>query len=112
MIFISYSWQDRVSVDIIEIALRRMGLLYWIDRKYLDLRLSLQPQILRAIRHSSQILCIGSEASRRSPWVCYELKVASILGKGISEFDANHKSLMRNDTICTDELLASLLVCH
>jgi len=112
MIFISYSWEDRATTEVVEAALKRMGLAYWIDRKYLDLSNCLRPQISRAIRQSHQVLCIGSKASQLSPWVRYELKVALKLGKKVLELDANHECLKPNNALHADKLLASLLVCR
>lgn len=110
MIFISYSWKDQAAVEIVEAALKRMGMEYWIDRKHLNLSNRLRPQISRAIRQSHQILCIGSKASQLSPWVRYELKVASKLGKKVLEIDANNECLKPNNALHADKLLASLLV--
>lgn len=112
MIFLSYSWQDREASEIVEASLKRMGVAYWIDRKYLNLSNSLRPQISRAIHQSQQVLCLNSKDSQLSPWVRYELQLASRIGKRVLELDANHKWLKPNNALHADKLLASLLVCR
>lgn len=110
MIFVSYSWQDSATSEIVEAALKRLGLVYWIDRKFLNLSNCLQPQILRAIHQSHQVLCLKSKNSQLSPWVCYELEVALQMGKRVLELNANHECLKPNNARHADKLLASLLV--
>lgn len=110
MIFISYSWEDCATTEVVEASLVRMGLAYWIDKKHLNISNNLLPQISQAICQSHQVLCIRSEASRLSPWVHYELKIALKFGKKILELDATHKCFKPNNALHTDKLLASLLV--
>ncbi|MGB0847798.1 MAG: toll/interleukin-1 receptor domain-containing protein [Thiolinea sp.] len=109
MIFLSYSWQDQAAIKIVENALKRIGLKYWIDREHLDLSNQLHSQIVLAIHNSSQILALKSEDSTLSPWVCFELGVASKLGKKISELDSDHEYLNHSCDSYVDKLLLSLL---
>jgi len=112
MIFLSYSWEDKEVTSTVEAALIRMGVAYWIDRNDLNLQYCLQPQILRAVQRSFQVLCITSNASRLSPWVNFEMKIASKFDKKIIRLGANNKYLTSRNRSQVEKVLSTSLICQ
>ncbi len=110
MIFISYSWRDHPTVKVIESFLIHNSAEYWIDRKNLDLSGCIKSQIKFALQQSDCVLHLASESSRSSPWVRYETKTATMLGKEILELDLEDNSFKPNNTLHSDKLFAALLI--
>ncbi len=99
MIFISYSWSNRSAIEKIEKYFSLVGLDYWIDYKYLDLDLSLRPQINMALFNTKYIIHMRSNESLASKWVRYELNTANHLGINTITIDVNNIERMPNNAM-------------
>lgn len=75
MMFISYSWKDRLHVESLCARMRATGTEYWLDSERLDLERELGPQLLSAVSRATGLILVDSSASRMSRWV--ELEVSS-----------------------------------
>jgi len=83
VIFISYSWRNRLMAESVMACLNQFELPYWIDSEALDLRRDIHQQILDAISESSAVLCINTPEARSSSWVAFELQQARRLKREI-----------------------------
>jgi hypothetical protein len=78
MIFVSYSWRDRLEMTSLLDLFEERGVPYWVDSTQLDLRRPLQPQILAGLLCASAVAYLDTSASRASPWVRFELLQARV----------------------------------
>jgi TIR domain len=83
MIFISYSWKDRLVAEALCDHLDRSGVEYWIDSERLDLHRRISDQIILALINSTTLLLVESVHSVCSQWVSFERQAAAALNRRV-----------------------------
>ena len=81
MIFISYSWVDKVFARYMHRILNTAEIEVWIDYQKLNLNRAIEPQLEKAVSQAEGLLLLDSPSSRASSWVRYELSLANRLHK-------------------------------
>jgi MinD superfamily P-loop ATPase len=76
MIFVCYSRNDITIAAKLVKDLKSKGIEVWIDYLNLDTSLSLEPQLIRAIKNCDRMVIIHSDSSMNSNWVKFEKKIA------------------------------------
>ena len=76
MIFVSYSWRDRQTAELLLRLFEEQAIPHWIDSKQLDLTRPLRSQIQAALLRASVVAYLDTSTSRDSKWVRFELSQA------------------------------------
>ncbi len=93
MVFISYSWHDKIYANSLVRFLKSNDILYWIDEVRMNLEEPLEEQIIDGLKKADYYIKIQSSNSKNSEWVSFEEYQASKFIESHKRLNINKESL-------------------